>query len=290
VERDRRGERAQRRFGVGGHDRDLDAVARIGGEKLDEAELAADRVDALGAWPYIAELRERDGEGTRAIELRARELGGNLVERGAQRVAGPSLDLVDVRDRVRDRAVLLEEAGDAFRPESRDTGQAIVGITDESEPLVDLVGADAEPLHDHLGRVTRVLVRVVPPRAIADELRQPLVHAHRDHVVARIERGLRVRRDDIELALGLHGLDPERVEHVRQLRALLGERRRELRIGADHGDGTCGLLERDRAEQATHDGEQRVVRPVDGHGVVAARQRVGCGHDQRAVRHRASAG
>jgi hypothetical protein len=94
---------------------------------------------------------------------------------------------------------------------------------------------------DDLGRVARVLVRVVPPHAVAHELRVALVDSNDDRVVTGLERGVNVARDDVQLALGAHDVHAERREQLRERRDLCGEdRRRELRLRLDDRDRARG--------------------------------------------------
>jgi hypothetical protein len=174
-------------------------------------------------------------------------------------------------------------------------GRVGVLVTDERQPFGDPRRGYAEALADDLRRVAGVLVRVVPPEPLVDELGVPLVGAGDDDVVSSVERGVGVGGDQVGLVVALDDAEAEAGEQAGQ-RALLHAQ--ELGpggtwVGVDHGHRARRRLERHDAGDGPCHGEQavdgRAVAPpaVGGHDEVAAREEVRAGCDAGSVRTRA---
>jgi hypothetical protein len=188
-----RGDRGRRLADLGPDPRPVRA------EQFREAEPLVELVQRRRGRRRVGQALERDRQRPAGLEPGAAQLARQRLAGGAQRGAGPALDGVLGRERRVDRAVGREQRRGALGAEPRDPGERVV-VADEGEPLGDLRRRDPEALVDDLGGVARVLVGVVPPEPLAHELGVALVDADDDRVVAVVEGGLGIGRDQVHLA------------------------------------------------------------------------------------------
>jgi hypothetical protein len=270
----------------------------VGDEELDEAEPIEQRVQRPRVRGPVAQLLERDRQRSRRIEPRARELARHLLAPGAQRLAERARHVVCGAQGGLDAAMGLDERACALGADALHPGQLVV-VTDQRQPLRHRCGRDGEALVHDLRRVADVLVRVVPPGRIVDELREALVDAGDDDVVAGGTRGARVAGHQVQLVGRLDHVQPERAEQLGQRRQLRRQRRRPTgrgRLGADDGHRARRCLRGHGAVDGARHGEEAVHRlavfadPIGGHHQVTARQQVGRRSDEGPLRHGESAG
>ena len=128
---------------------------------------------------------------------------GVLDECGA---VAPLRQLVGVGEQGVQRLVLADERARPFPADAGDALYVVHGVAHERQHVHHLVGPHAELLLHAVGVVPRaVVLRVVDPYPVADELEEVLVARH-DHDVDRLGLGpARQRADDVVRLVALHG-------------------------------------------------------------------------------------
>ena len=168
-------------------------------------------------------------------------------------------------------------------------------VAHERQEVAHARRRDVEALLHNLGRVPNVLVRVVEPQAIADELRVPLVHAGNHHVVPGLERRAGVARHDVLLALHARDVESQRPQQLGQGLELRPQNlgpRGDVGLGLEHRNRPPRRLEGEHPMYGARDGEERVDRrpvatcAIGRHGDEASGEQVRSGGDHGSFGHR----